>query len=253
MSSEIIQLNLHEKPPVFRVKDEWFDAYMEGNMRVPQTDLGIILFMLYGLLKDGHPDMSLFMQSELTIEQLQKMRDGMNAAHGHKRIPNRTVDQIDAAVKEIKNQSGKEYSKEDFQVTDQRLIDLYKLFQQKTEAFIRLIVEQKTSKVLPSPKLHKMINSPELLKTLREWSELAIEALRSKEGRNLAGVYRDNFDLKKYGQPDLTFGSKDELFSHLRSKANESKRALKAYVVQYIKNKKPELAKFADLIYMLAG
>lgn len=251
MSSEIIQLNLNKPEDRPNPEKEWFDSYLEGNMRVPQTGFGIELFVLNTVLKSGDGKLNKLIKSKISPEQLKRMREAMNAAHAAKHIPNRSSEEIHKAVGEIKQASGKIYQPNPFEVTDDRLSLLWDGFKFRTLRLIGRIILGAGKKIEQNDETSDrnevilfLNTNPEILETIKKLASLGIEALRSEEGKKLASEYRDNFNLKKHGQPPTPGDSSFELFEHLSQKAENSRKALVNYIAKYITGNNTDLASF---------
>ncbi len=127
MSPEIIKLNISqpEKEEAPSPNNSWFDAYLEGNMRVPQTSFGIELFLLDAVLKSEEFAIDKFKKSRLAPEQLKRMRDAMNSAHSLRNIPSRSSEKVHQATEQIKAETGKSYHPSKFKVKDSDLEKLW--------------------------------------------------------------------------------------------------------------------------------
>lgn len=74
--------------------DAQFDAYLEGNLRFPQTALGIAPMLARQLLKEGELDLDSVIQSKVSESQLQQMRVAMNNAHRAHGVSSLSLDAV---------------------------------------------------------------------------------------------------------------------------------------------------------------
>lgn len=69
-----------ERPKVHPTAEQ-FDAYVEGNMRLPQTGFGIAVLLAREVAKGSPSDLERFMTTKLSDEQMEYIRTAMNRAH----------------------------------------------------------------------------------------------------------------------------------------------------------------------------
>lgn len=72
---------IESTPETHPVTDEWFMAYVKGNLTLPQTYTGITLFVGQALLKEPAPDVEEFNDSHFTPEQVSQLRIYINRVH----------------------------------------------------------------------------------------------------------------------------------------------------------------------------
>ena len=262
MSTEIAEPKTQEQAPT--VDDRWLKAYLEGNMRFPQSDFGIELFLIYGLFEDPNPDIKRFVESKLNPQQIQLLKDAMNAAHAHRNIPISSTDQIKKTTKRIERETGKTYNPKNFQVDDERLEMLWTGFRNGTISLLKRILIANKNIILSDDyfptdgeSIEKLESDPEARKTVKELSELSVEALRSEEGKRLTHEYREAFNLKRYGQPEGRIDTKIDLRfeidnRHIKLNNEESladkERQTKNYIIKYVGEKNPKLSEILNTV-----
>lgn len=223
------------------IKPEWFDAYLEGNLRVPQTGLGVAMFLLDAFFKDNQPDIDRLRESNFSSSQFERVKNAMHAAHAVKHIPagieGRPIEKI---INKIENESpDKTFGHLDaIRFNDNRLQALWGIFVNKTLYFLKELISRKIGRNLDIHQLKLQLSqNPNLIPELRLIFSSAIEALKSDEGKRLAAAYRDNFDLKKHGQPPTDSSGKKGYYGYLQTKADESKRGLVEFVFKYVSDR----------------
>ncbi len=64
------------------LKEQWLDAALEGNLRLPQTGLGVGILLGYELLRDPMTDYEKFMEARPSTEQVEKIQRHLERSHG---------------------------------------------------------------------------------------------------------------------------------------------------------------------------
>lgn len=233
-----------EKEIESSIKPEWFDAYLEGNLKVPQSSLGVTIFLLNAFFRDDQPDIDRLHESSFSLSQLERVRNTMHGAHAAKHIPagieGRPIEKI---IEKIENESpDKTFGHSDaIRFDDERLQALWGAFVQNSLYFLKEIVSKKIGRDLSIDQLKfQLFQNPNLISELRLILSSTVESLRSEEGKRLTAAYRDNFDLKKHGQPSTDSSGKKRYYEYLREKAKESKKTLLEFVFKYISDRNPD-------------
>ena len=226
------------------IKPEWFDAYLEGNMRVPQIGFGVTMFLLNAFFRDNQPDITRLHESSFSQNQLEKVKDAMHTAHSFKHIPagikGRPIEQI---IEKIKNESSdKTFGHSDaIFFNNDRFKVLWGTFVNRSLYFLKEVVSKRVGRNLNIENLKlEFSQNPNLIPELRLIFSSAVEALRSDEGKRLTLAYRDNFDLKKHGQPPTDLLGSRSYYNYLQEKATESKKALFEFVFKYVADRNPD-------------
>jgi len=68
-------------------KEGIFQAWVEGNLRFPQTAFGMNILVSDAVVNDEPLDLVKFASSKLTDKQLATLKVAMNRAHAAKHIP----------------------------------------------------------------------------------------------------------------------------------------------------------------------
>ena len=240
------------------VKPEWFQAYMEGNMRLPQAFFGISIFVLNSILSDEVPEMDRYITSELSRDQIQKMKDMMHSAHAQNHIPAATQDKSSEIGKKIEAEGGNLSNKTMIEFPDNKLVHLWEDTVRSTTQLLNSFIKANngSSFVISHPRqenriiyskqdLESSMHNIDILKKLRSAFSLAVEALRSEKGKQLSATYRDVFNLRKHGQPNI---ETSDYFVYLNDKSRDARRAVLNFIDEYIKEKDPDLPSIIDSI-----
>lgn len=226
------------------IKPEWFDAYLEGNMRLPQTGFGVVMFLMNAFLQDDQPDINRLHESRFNQNQLEKVIDAMHTAHSSKHIPVGIAGRpIEHLIEKIKSESpDKTFNHSDaISFDNYRLQVLWGVFVNASLYFLKEIVSKKIGRDLSIKDLKSEFSqNPNLIPELRLIFSSAVSALRNDEGKRLAVAYRDNFDLKKHGQPPSDSLGTRSYVMYLQDKAKESRKTIIEFVFKYISDRNPD-------------
>ncbi len=84
-------MNFSERIPVISQKlaqpeDTYIDAYLEGNLRLPQSNLGMAVTVARTLVNDPNMDISSFLETSLSPQHVSRLKAAMNSAHTAHRV-----------------------------------------------------------------------------------------------------------------------------------------------------------------------
>lgn len=213
-------------------------------MRLPQTGFGVVMFLMNAFLQDDQPDINRLSESNFSQNQLEKVIDAMHTAHASKHIPAGIKGQpIEQIIEKIENESsGKTFGHSDaIRFDNDRVQALWGVFVNQTLNFLKEIVSKRIGHDLGMGRLKlEFSQNPNLIPELRLIFSSAAEALRSDEGKRLATAYRDNFDLKKHGQPQTDLSGRRNYYEYLQKKAGESRKAIIEFTFKYITARNPD-------------
>lgn len=238
-----------EREPVY-AKEEWFEAELEGNLRVPQTYLGIGAFLTEALLRDESPDFDGFLESKLSEEQLARFRNAMNSAHKSRNIPVGSRDEIKSILRSITEQRGGEEPPFRLSVSDKMLHEIWGEAKASVLHGILNILnnlpETSESDVINHDaedgftQLKERLRADSTRAGVHKAAQEAVDAFRSEEGRELAEKYRSFFQFKNREYPSGRTGVKrreeaDAEVEHVRYELRE-------FVLRNIRRNNPGLA-----------
>lgn len=196
------------------VPDNIFDAYIEGNLNLPQTRL-ISLVLIDEVLKGNPIKLSAFIDQSLTKEQGEKLAELMHKAHSAYGIEKDRVASSIVGVNRLTLDQDEEKS-----LIDYRLRGLWDAVARQSVGFLISLFEllsRETFKEWPVPhfktsvkKLEDLLNDnshAELTKLLREVFHVIREFISTSEARMILKEYREKLrdDQMQYIEARLDF------------------------------------------------
>lgn len=165
--------------------DKWFRADLTGNSLLPQTGLGISLFMFAELLKNGLDSDKLqrFISYHPTDEQFEKAKNLMNIFHSEYEVDEEKNDQIirNGLVEDLM-MSVKELLMQELYYTLNRILD------RKVEGKRRLSLSESNEKIL---ELMQTAGYAEAVSLMQSLSSIGASVLLS-ESKGLCVEYKES-------------------------------------------------------------
>lgn len=220
-----------------KVRPEWFDGWMVGNLRYPQSFNVIKMLVSEAFLRQEEPDFFELQDSRLSEEQLKKIKEAMNSAHATRGIPAGTADKKDAAIAKA---AATEQSFPGYRtVTDERILKLWREAKDfAIEAMTDIAYKLSPGNTSALQGLQGYLSNPQIKKEIHEVFRAAAEALKDPEALALAKEYRYMFDPKNpdYDIEYLRRGG--DVSQQMKDMANKFEKL----ITKKVKERCPELA-----------
>jgi len=191
-----------------RIAQQCFDAYIEGNLRIPQNLVGGAIFLADTLMKDKLSNLPLFADYTLSREQVEKVKTIMNRAHAKHGVHVATEEGKEVVEATIRKGHENDIleGKEIGIVTEKRLAELWLDFKIATfwmisafaglkdsdEGYVDVENISKEELVEAAQKLQKYLQShPESVRYITNVLDSFQETLRGPDGMRLAKLMKD--------------------------------------------------------------
>lgn len=242
------------------VPKEYFDAYIEGNLFLPNRDLGIATFIAEVAVSDPTFTPRTFAKMQWSKDQFDTVKERMNIAHTARHIPAATPDQLPHTIETIKTAHGVDMNVVDISnsIPEGKIRELWPREQYATARLLGVLAGLPDGNrgifgKLPfasclrliTPSLSRRLSDPEVFNHVRDVIISFAETLRSKEGQDLAREVRETMDNRIQGIPLKKSGSlrrdmEEPLIHGLRY------QMLNGYATRYGKPLDPEIVRNLD-------
>ncbi len=204
------------------VPKEYFDAYKEGNLFLPNRDLAIATFIAEAAVSDPTFTPRTFAKMEWSQDQFDTVKERMNVAHTARHIPAATSDHLPRTIEVIKAAHGMDLNVADISnsIPEEKIRDLWPREQYATARFLGVLAglsdgNRAKLATLPfasclriiTPSLTLRLSDPEVFEHVRNVVTSFAATLRSKEGQDLAREVRETMDNRVHGIPLQKRGS----------------------------------------------
>lgn len=209
-------MNFSERVPVISQKlvqpeDTYIDAYLEGNLRLPQSNLGMAITVARTLVNDPKMDASSFLNATLSPEHISRLKVAMSGAHTAHR-----VDVFTAAEATRRRQEGADIPAHR-EVPDKRFQELWSDVQVGTVLLIAAALgfkgaaekddegidpENNGETLLPYVQfINEKLQDPQNRAYVKMLVGSFQKTLLSERGRELAKEWRDSVGFRYRPQP----------------------------------------------------
>lgn len=195
--------------------DAYYEAYKEGNLRFPQSGLGMDIMVAAAALSDPDFDPAAFSRMEWTDAQLADIKEMMNRAHAAMHIPVASEDRLDETVAKINAYHGEGAATKSKSVPDAVLRRLWSNTKNTTLLKMAIVSgldggekdwsdsDQSDAASIQAtiPKLATRLSDPEVRARVRDAFLSFAETLRGPRGREMMMQIKGQLDNRRRGLP----------------------------------------------------
>lgn len=189
--TEITGVDSRDRAEVF-AKDTWIGALLEGNVLVPQANLGVVGLLGESLLLDPPDDWEGFFYSDLTDEQIRKIGVAMSNIHHKRKVPIAAPDSLhrfeEVGVKKVLDHA---YFQEFWQKLMISIIHLFVDYVNKSKNSTLTVVGNDPFTV--NSFFHNDLNKPAIDKLKRIVTQIAA-TIRGERVKPLSELLQQGYD-----------------------------------------------------------